>query len=188
MKRNIFSLTIMALLLGAGAFFINSCAREDEHEPTGQTAQSVPAGMIPKAGGTLGYLDESGTFQSISNDALHAFYRSILHLPDAVTFGPYGFEAQNTTGSQPRYVVRVYSTDGRYRVASTVQRYGATSYAFMQAGTTTCTCESVSCANNWGCNADVFGGNCSCTSCDGDCKKTSTASSMAAIQTFFRSY
>lgn len=186
MKKRIFSLTIMTLLLGMGVFLPNSCTREDETDPAVQTAQPASAGMVPKAGGTLGYLDESGAFQPISNDELHAFFREVLKLPASVSFGPYAFEAYTGTGSAPRYVVRVYSTDGRYRVASTVYPYGGNSFAFMQAGTTTCSCESVSCASNWGCNASLFAGECSCSSCDGDCKKTSTASSMAAIRSFFR--
>lgn len=39
----------------------------------------------------------------------------------------------------------------------------------------TCSCKSKSCATSWGCNANGSGTTCACTSCQGDCEKTSTS-------------
>jgi len=49
-------------------------------------------------------------------------------------------------------------------------------------GGKTCKCESVTCA--WsGCDASLSGDRCTCSSCSGDCKKTSVATSLTAAFT-----
>lgn len=45
----------------------------------------------------------------------------------------------------------------------------------IRANAGTCSCKSKACATSWGCNASTMGGNCLCSSCSGDCEKTSTA-------------
>ncbi|KQT20579.1 hypothetical protein ASG31_17580 [Chryseobacterium sp. Leaf404] len=47
--------------------------------------------------------------------------------------------------------------------------------------TGTCSCKSKACATSIGCTAEMFGTNCTCTSCSGDCEKTSTASFGEAL-------
>ncbi len=88
--------------------------------------------------------------------------------------GQIGFEnyrierEMDKSGQEEQYVLRTSSTDGRIDIG-----FVLTPENDYLVATRGCKCETDDCAYGNGCNvANTF--ICSCTSCDGDCKKTST--------------
>jgi len=185
MKTKNLPLTVAAIgMFAIGIFAFNACNKEDEKTDTGARKETPTQTVTPKAGGTLGYLDATGAFKTISNTALQNFYREILQLDAGVQLGQYSIMEQGQ-GSQTVYTVRMNSLDNKLKIATDVKRYGTVNFIMNgTANTGTCTCTSSACASNGGCDADTFIG-CKCTPCSGDCKKTSTSSTRAFIQAFF---
>ncbi|QOW08855.1 hypothetical protein Q73A0000_00095 [Kaistella flava (ex Peng et al. 2021)] len=78
-------------------------------------------------------------------------------------------EKDEKDANKPIYVLQAKSTNG-ISIAHIFSTNGDET-ALISEGKT-CKCTSTQCAH--GCNAEIFGGNCSCSHCSAECKKEST--------------
>lgn len=78
-------------------------------------------------------------------------------------------EKDKKDANKPIYVLQAKSTNG-ISIAHIFSTNGDET-ALISEGKT-CKCTSTQCAH--GCNAEIFGGNCSCSHCSAECKKEST--------------
>lgn len=172
---------------------VTACQREiEKRDNPAQNAahkETPTSNIINKAAGGIGYLDEGNQFVPVSENALKAFFRHILHLPDDMGLQDHTLLEQYDPGQQNYvYAIKMISADQTLRIGMEVQPY-AGGY-IVNAGTagTTCTCKTVSCSSNWGCDSEVIGGACKCSPCTGDCEKTTTTTSSLSIRAFFHQY
>lgn len=178
--------TVMLLMLGS--LFYTSCNKADEKIDIPQKTASEkpsPAGIVPKSGGNLGYLDENNEFRLIADAWLRDYYRQILQLGDLELGSPVIIDGVDAETGNPVYLLQISSTDGTLRITEGLDRYGETYYTLQGV---TCTCKSKACAYTYGCTAKIVAGDCKCTECTGDCKKETTTTSKLFIQDFFNVY
>lgn len=187
-KKQFLTSLITACAIALSAFFITSCNPDAEKLPVSQRTQDdrIPD-MMPKAAGGLGYLDASGAFRSIPEAHLKLFYKEILGLGDNTGLQDHSIQEMTDaeTGGTV-YVLQVLSSDQSLRINTRVDMYGGNYLMNLAATSLTCTCETQACASTFGCSPQIWNNQCSCTPCsEGDCKKSSTASSRAFITDFF---
>lgn len=126
----------------------------------------------------IGFIDsESQKFEKINENQLTNYWKNTFDLPDNIEFeNAKLIKAEIDKDEKEYYIINAISKDGRINISSKVFQ---SETGFKMAGEE-CKCESVSCA--WaGCEAISM---CSCSSCNGDCKKTHTMTEKLSLAAF----
>lgn len=191
MKNGQFSSSVTRLLLATLTLFVvSACNKETDRaipSQTNATKEQPAPGMMAKASGTIGYLDENGGFHLVTSDALKAFYRETLHLGDDVVLeDPIILHQVHPETGQHAYAVEMRGPNNM-SISTRVTPYETAYILNAGGGSKTCTCTPKSCTSD-GCKEDLFYTNCKCTSCGGDCEKTSSSSTSMALHVFFQTY
>lgn len=140
--------------------------------------------------GTIGYMDEESNFIEITQPQLEDFFREVFTIDQSISFNSYTIHSVEEPGGTDDVYVRLQSSSGptSINVASELEDIGEGN--FLMNGETTCKCESSGCSEGAECIVDQLGGGaCRCVACSGGtCTKTTTATSLSFIQSFFATY
>lgn len=182
MKKNIIK-TLLSLVLFAGIFY--ACSENSDEKETITLKSNADAS--PTIGNsTIGYTD-NGAFIAINQAQLVGYWKYKHNLPDDTNFTNIQVIGGTSENGTAIYVVTGRSDNGKINTTSLLKPFGGTESAMYLMQGSTCTCTSVSCASDTGCQASATNG-CVCSSCSGDCKKTSTVeTSFARVFAYLKS-
>ena len=121
----------------------------------------------------IGFISsKTGNFVEVNKTQLESNWKKIFDLDESVKFNDFRVIKSNYADTNNEYyTLKTISEGGTISIATklTVDQQNQ----LMILDTKTCKCESVTCS--WsGCDASLENDNCMCSSCTGDCKKTST--------------
>lgn len=160
---------LLSLVLLAGVLY--ACS-ENGDEKQSITLKSNADASPSIGNSTIGYMD-NGAFVAINQAQLVGYWKYKLNLPDSANFTNIQVLGGTSETGQLSYTVSGRSENGTISVKSVLKPVGAPSAAMYMMAGGSCSCETTSCS--WaGCDAQASGSSCYCTSCSGDCKKTST--------------
>ncbi|RWX00520.1 hypothetical protein [Flavobacterium cerinum] len=160
---------LLGLVLFAGILYACS-ENSDEKETIKLKSDMTPSPVIDNA--TIGYMN-NGTYVPISQALLVGYWKYKLNLPADTNFTNIHVIGGTSETGQLSYTVSGRSENGTVSVTSVLKPVGEPANAMYMMAGGTCSCETTACS--WsGCDAQASGSSCYCTSCSGDCKKTST--------------
>ena len=168
MKKNIIK-ALLSLVLFAGVFY--ACSENSDEKQTITLKSNADAS--PTIGNsTIGYMD-NGAFVAINQAQLVGYWKYKFNIPADINFTNIQVLGGTSETGEQSYTISARSESGTISVKSVLKPIGPqTAAMYMMAGGS-CKCETTSCS--WsGCDAQASGSSCYCTSCSGDCKKTST--------------
>lgn len=129
----------------------------------------------------IGVLDDDGNFYRATENEMINYLTEIFGLDSqSITFGEFTITQVTNEEGEEFWNLKVGSNNGnlKFSVQLSLEQEN-----FILAAKT-CKCETTGCS--WsGCDAQVSGNNCYCTSCSKDCKKTSTVTT--SLVPYFRS-
>lgn len=175
MKKNIIK-AVLSLVLFAGIFYACS-ENNDEKETIKLKSDMTPSPVIDNA--TIGYLGNDGSFTPINQALLVGYWKYKHNLPEDTTFSTIQILGGTSENGTVIYVVTGRSDNGVVNATSVLKPFGGAGSGMYLMQGSTCTCTSVSCASDTGCQASATNG-CVCSSCSGDCKKVSTVETSFA--------
>jgi len=162
--------TKIFLLLFVIAGIVYACS-ENTEERSDVTLKANENPTI--AGATIGYNDDNGSYVVITQDQLTAYWKYKFDIAEDVNFIDFMVLGGTSDTGDQSVIIRGRSDDGTINIASVLKPMGGSQNGMYLMAGGTCKCETNTCS--WsGCEASSSGGSCYCSSCSGDCKKTST--------------
>lgn len=121
----------------------------------------------------IGFISsKTGEFVKVNKNQITSYWKQTFEIDDKVNFDDFKIiKGKYTDTGEDFYLLKTINTEGTISIATKVTVDNKKNALLMDGKS--CKCESVSCTWN-GCDASYSGDNCICSSCSGDCKKTST--------------
>ena len=173
-------------VLAISAALFTACEKEDVNNKSSQSADSaITVKKINKTEKTVSfgnhdihYLYNENYYQ-VDEQGVKNYFANILELPANVVFESLMVEIFTDSNEVEYYYLKAnaISANIAYSITSDLQKISGEPIGQLAFAGSTCTCESEECS--WsGCEVTSSPGNgCSCSTCDGKCKKTHTVTS-----------